>query len=212
MAFRIRTARVTTKKLNMVHQSPQVSEACRVLYRYSVSKQFATVMFVKAILYATTLFASALAAQVDEDVVTWTKPGIRYRAVSITLPPVPPVTQVQTAIATATIRLRSLPSPLKRSVKRAFLNQWTFQGCVADDEHLPPLVSPFPYQLSSGDVSGATCMHICDERGNTFAATQNGNECWCGDETQSNQCYSHRSVPLQCRLCWTTRRKVWWRG
>lgn len=144
-------------------------------------------MFVKTILCLATLTASTIAAQIDDDIVTWTKPGVRYRARSITLPsPIATVTEIQTSTATATLKLRSLPAPVKRSVKRAFLNGWAFQGCVADDEHLPPMVSPFPYQLSSDEVSGAACMHFCDRRGDTFAATQNGNECWCGDEAQAS--------------------------
>lgn len=28
-------------------------------------------------------------------------------------------------------------------------------------------------------------MHFCDERGHSLAAVQNGNECWCGDESQA---------------------------
>lgn len=141
-----------------------------------------SIMLAKTLLYMATSAAGVIAAQVDEDVVTWTKPGVRYRAVSIILPPTSVVTETQTASVTATIRLGSRLSPVKRSVKRAFLNQWTYQGCIADNDHLPPLVSPFPYQLSSDEVTGAACMHFCDGRGNTLAATQNGNECWCGDE------------------------------
>lgn len=139
-------------------------------------------MLAKTIFYLTALAAGAIATHLAEDIIIWTKPGIRFRAVSVTLPPTSTVTEMQTATATATITLRSAPAPFKRSVKRAFLNQWNFQGCVADDEHLPALFSPFPYQLPSNEVTGAACMHFCDERGNTFAATQDGDECWCGDE------------------------------
>lgn len=139
-------------------------------------------MLARTLLYLTVVTAGAMGAQVGEEIVTWTKPGVRYRAVSITLPPASIVTEVQTA----TISLRSPPSPVQRSVKRAFLNQWSFQGCVADDDNLSALTAPFPYQLSSDEVSGAACMHFCDERGNTFAATQNGNECWCGDESSAS--------------------------
>lgn len=141
-------------------------------------------MLIQAILSLVALTAGAFAAESNDDIIIWTKSGIRYRAASITLPPVSTVTKIQTA--TATIRLRILPSPRKRSVKRAYLNQWTLQGYVADHDNLPSLISPFPYELSSDEVSGAACMDTCDERGNTLAALQNGNECWCGDESQAS--------------------------
>lgn len=44
------------------------------------------------------------------------------------------------------------------------------------------MVAPFPYQLASEEVSGASCMDFCDRRGNSVAALQNGDKCWCGDE------------------------------
>lgn len=133
-----------------------------------------------------TLVTVAYATQPDEQIVTWTKPGIRYRPRSVTIQPeTVTVVETQYAFPTATLQLRSIPPPVKRSVKRAFLNIWSFEGCVVDDQHLPPMVSPFPYQLASDEVSGASCMHFCDERGNSLAAVQNGNECWCGEEVDA---------------------------
>jgi hypothetical protein len=147
-----------------------------------------TIFLYLAILIAVVIAIQSKAeADADANIITWTKPGIRYRPRSVTIQPVT-VTIVETQITspTATIQLRSLLPPVKRSMKRAFLNSWSYQGCVADNENLPPMVSPFPYQLGSDEVSGASCMHFCDERGNSLAAVQNGNECWCGQVREAS--------------------------
>lgn len=131
--------------------------------------------------------AIATAREENDHVVTWTKPGVKFRPRTITLQPqTVTITETQTALPTATLTLRSLPPPVKRSVKRAFLNGWSPQGCIADDKNLPPMVSPFPYQLSSEEVTPAACMDFCDGRGDSFAATQNGNECWCGEQSEAS--------------------------
>lgn len=125
---------------------------------------------------------AAMLASVDAsftkraNVKTWSMPGARYRAREVTVPDSPVV------IPTRTFHLRSTPS--ERNVKRAFLNNWSFQGCADDDDKLPDLVSPFSYEILPEDVSGASCSHVCDERGNSLAALQNGNECWCGEKAE----------------------------
>ena len=138
------------------------------------------ILYLPALLVSVQASFIVRSAEDESDVVTWTKPGARFRARSVTVAPsATTVTEVTSIIPTATFQLRSAPS--SRTIKRAFLNGWSFQGCVDDNDNLPPMVSPFPYQLLSNDVSGASCMDFCDHRGNSLAATQNGNECWCGE-------------------------------
>lgn len=120
----------------------------------------------------------------EVEVATWTKAGARYRSREVTYTPeTVTVTEASTTSPTRTFHLRSAPT--ERQVKRAFLGNWSYKGCIADDEDLPALVSPFPYQLDVKDVSGASCSHYCDTRGDTLAALQNGNECWCGKPSTS---------------------------
>lgn len=142
-------------------------------------------------LYLVTFFAVTVVAQTDTNadadtnvnILTWTKSGIRYRPRSVTVQPATvTMVETQTILPTATLQLRSVSSPPKRSVKRAFLNTWSYQGCIAHDDNLLDMTAPFPYQLSAEEVSGASCMDFCDRRGSSLAALQNGSECWCGDE------------------------------
>lgn len=143
------------------------------------------------------LFTGIAVAHDDDYVRIWTKSGIRFQARSVTMQPrLVTVTEIQTTTRTATLRLRSLVPPVKRGMKRAFLNSWSYQDCVADNDNLPALVSPFPYQLSSEEVSNAACMDFCDERGSSLAATQNGNECWCGTVSQASNFY-----PVDKSMC-----------
>lgn len=118
--------------------------------------------------------------QPDWEVVTWTVPGARYRPVEATFSPETVThTKETTYYPSQTIQLRAAPS--ERQIKRSFLNNWSYKGCAQDDDGLPTLASPFPYQLAQEDVSSASCNHFCDERGSTVAALQNGDECWCGE-------------------------------
>ncbi|KAK5093529.1 hypothetical protein LTR70_004640 [Exophiala xenobiotica] len=141
---------------------------------------------------------SAQPEEPEDMIVTWTKPGRLFRAREVTVAPqTVVVTQVSTVIPTATFALRSV-KPTSRNTKRAFLNWWSFQGCANDDDSLPRLVSPFSYQLDGEDVSGASCMHFCDERGNSLAALQNGNECWCGESAGSLNYVEKSACNIPC--------------
>lgn len=118
--------------------------------------------------------------QTDFDVLTWTKAGARYRSSEVTFTPETVThTEMATYFPSATIQLRAAPP--ERQIKRSFLNTWTYKGCAKDDDGLPLLITPFPYQLAPEDVSSASCNHFCDELGSTVAALQRGNECWCGE-------------------------------
>lgn len=147
---------------------------------------------------ATFAVRSAELGDSEDMTVTWTRPGRLFRAREVTVAPQTVfVTQVSTVVPTATLVLRSV-EPTIRNTKRAFLNTWSFQGCANDDNGLPAMVSPFPYQLDAKDTSGAKCMHYCDERGNSMAATQNGNECWCGEPADSLNYVDKSACNIPC--------------
>lgn len=147
---------------------------------------------------ASFIVRSAQPEESEDTIVTWTKPGRLFRAREVTVAPqTVVVTEVTTVVPTATFALRST-EPTIRNTKRAFLNGWSFEGCANDDDSLPPLVSPFPYQLGAQDTSGASCMHFCDERGNSLAATQNGDECWCGEPAGSLNYVDKSACNIPC--------------
>ena len=115
-----------------------------------------------AILYLVAILAGAQAsflvrsvpAEEHEDmVVTWTKPGRHFRAHEVTVKPqVTTATEITVTIPPATFALRSVESTIRKT-KRAILNGWSLQGCADDDDKIPPMVSPFPYQLSADNTS-----------------------------------------------------------
>lgn len=130
-------------------------------------------------------------AEPDFEVITWSKSGARYRPAEHTYTPeTVTYTKEATYYPSAIINMRAVPS--ERQIKRAFLGNWTYRGCANDDDTLPTLVAPFPYQLANTDVSSASCANFCDSRGSKVAALQNGDDCWCG-ETDDTIVYGDES-------------------
>jgi len=133
-------------------------------------------------LLAVVLAVNATEATYRDDgfeVFYWTKPGAHFRARSITIQRSYMTVTETTIMASTTSTLAVQAVPTQRSVKRAFLNSWSYQGC-SKGEHFPDVISPFSWQLHPQDVSGASCQAFCDELGDDLAATEDGNLCWCG--------------------------------
>ena len=131
-----------------------------------------------------TFQASWMKREAEVAVSTWTVAGAKYRRAQATYTPEPAVQQASSATnPTITHHLRSVPTE-GRSIKRSFLNNWSYRGCAADDENLPdPLIAPYSYQLTPEETTGHSCSDFCDSEGYTLAALENGNECYCGNPT-----------------------------
>lgn len=184
----------------------RAQHSCRNFHRKSLNHDQAKMRTTSIVFGLAAILAGAQAsfmvrsapAEDNEDmIVTWTKPGRLFRAREITIAPTT-VTEVTTIVPTATFQLRSV-EPTIRNTKRAFLNGWSPTGCAKDDDKIPAsMESPFPYQLDPADISGASCMHYCGSIGNSLAATQNGNECWCGELEESLNYIDKSACDVPC--------------
>ena len=88
-------------------------------------------------------------------------------------------------------------SSIKTS-KRADLSPWWSQGCAKVDGGIPPMASPFPYQLQPSDVTSESCVEFCDQQGDYLAAMINGNECWCGGSSSGYQFFDTKECNVPC--------------
>jgi hypothetical protein len=59
-------------------------------------------------------------------------------------------------------------------------NRYQYLGCFQGGA-LRSLGGSVPVDYLSGAMSTMICVNHCFERGYTFAATENGHECWCGE-------------------------------
>lgn len=60
------------------------------------------------------------------------------------------------------------------------VNDYYFLGCFQDAASRT-LLGGVPVDYLSGRMLTSVCVNHCLERGYTFAGTENGHECWCGE-------------------------------
>lgn len=76
------------------------------------------------------------------------------------------------------------------------VNDVRYLGCFQDATSRT-LLGGVPVDYLSGRMSTSICVNHCLERGYTFAGTENGHECWCGETIRPD---AKRLLDSSCQM------------
>lgn len=64
--------------------------------------------------------------------------------------------------------------------------KWSYLNCIADNLNPRTLPKLAPYTLQNQLVTSISCVSYCSAQGYSYAGTEYGGECWCGNSLPSS--------------------------
>lgn len=85
-----------------------------------------------------------------------------------------------------TVASSTSTSPQATNPSSSLPNKWSYLSCVTDTLNPRTLPKLAPYTLENRPVTSTSCVSYCSVQGYTYAGTEYGGECWCGNNLSSS--------------------------